>query len=512
MASFYDVLKRQLPLWSLVFFLSLLSGIGYAVNLLGYAFPEGTLLEPERLRSLHISLMLYGPMMLLLSLLPFALFHKEGIDIDAQAHNLRRYFLLWNLFLLAMIVTFLLGLTRNLPFYDHRYELNFILAFAGGFYIAAVLKSASRYAIAPLWVNVSRGILFAAPVLLLILMNPQVGQVEETISGPHGDNTLGMSFALIPLYYLIIKLHAADDFRPRWSVLWIIPLAGYVVSVLMRVFSGPLGYESEWLFQWLTFLYAPLLLKWVKDAKLSYATSPYLVVSAAAFLFVMVEGNILFIPEIRWLFHRNDLIVGHAHVAVAVGIFFMALSILDYFMALPRWFAAFWSMSVVAMMLVLSAAGFSEAGLIATDIDTMWALRLLIGLVMAAGVGVLMTRLLEAPELTPVKLYNLGGFLSDGAGGVVLMLAAPLMFSLLGLTFHPLYYIVFGFMVVVGLLHLIGVYAHESLMACVTAYARLITGTLFYALYSAGLVDMLGLLVVIYDIAFALIYLLGIRR
>ena len=33
-------------------------------------------------------------------------------------------------------------------------------------------------------------------------MNPTIGQVESTVSGPHGDNTLGMSLALIPIYYL----------------------------------------------------------------------------------------------------------------------------------------------------------------------------------------------------------------------------------------------------------------------------------------------------------------------
>ncbi|MGC6733079.1 hypothetical protein ACP0F4_25810, partial [Escherichia coli] len=45
-----------------------------------------------------------------------------------------------------------------------------------------------------------------------------------------------------------------------------------------------------------------------------------------AFLFVDIEGNILFIPEIRWLFHRNDLIVAHAHVAMGIGVFFMVIA------------------------------------------------------------------------------------------------------------------------------------------------------------------------------------------
>ena len=51
-----------------------------------------------------------------------------------------------------------------------------------------------------------------------------------------------------------------------------------------------------------------------------------LFISIFAFLFVDVEGNILFIPDIRWLFHRNDLIVAHAHVAMGVGVLFMVIS------------------------------------------------------------------------------------------------------------------------------------------------------------------------------------------
>ena len=43
-------------------------------------------------------------------------------------------------------------------------------------------------------------------------------------------------------------------------------------------------------------------------------------------VFHLISGNILFIPEIRWLFHRNDLIVAHAHVAMGIAVFFMVIS------------------------------------------------------------------------------------------------------------------------------------------------------------------------------------------
>ena len=67
-------------------------------------------------------------------------------------------------------------------------------------------------------------------------MNPIIGQVESTVTGPHGDNTLGMSLALIPIYYLIIKLLNENEFIARWNILWIIPTLFYFGTVLYRIF------------------------------------------------------------------------------------------------------------------------------------------------------------------------------------------------------------------------------------------------------------------------------------
>ena len=92
-----------------------------------------------------------------------------------------------------MIFSLLLGKNRGLAFYDFAYELNFLLAFAGLFYILALYKFIKLYKIVPLWIKVCLQIVVIAPIALLILMNPTIGQVESTVSGPHGDNTLGMS-------------------------------------------------------------------------------------------------------------------------------------------------------------------------------------------------------------------------------------------------------------------------------------------------------------------------------
>jgi hypothetical protein len=82
----------------------------------------------------------------------------------------------------------------------------------------------------------------------------------------------------------------------------------------------------------------------------------------------------------------------------------------------------------------------------------------------------------------------------------------------LGLEFVPYYYLVFGFMGFVGMLHAYGIYTNGNAMAEYTAYARLVTGTLFYTLYTAGLIDMLGVLVAAYDILYAMLYLIGLKR
>ena len=91
----------------------------------------------------------------------------------------------------------------------------------------ALYKFIKLYKIVPLWIKVCLQIVIIAPIALLILMNPTIGQVESTVSGPHGDNTLGMSLALIPIYYLIIKLLNITEFKARWNILWIIPTIFY---------------------------------------------------------------------------------------------------------------------------------------------------------------------------------------------------------------------------------------------------------------------------------------------
>ncbi|WP_353662262.1 hypothetical protein [Hydrogenimonas sp. SS33] len=490
-------------------------GLLYALQLLGI----GTdLIRPDLARSLHISLMLYGFIPLMMTLLPFALFDRDGVMDEKAAAYLERFLWVWYTFLVFMIFSLLSGVRRGLPFYDFPYELNFLLALAGLFYIAAIFKSIANYERKPLWVKVSLVLVVVSPFALLVLMNPKYGQVEKMLMGPHGDNTLGMSFALVAVYYLAVKLASPKrTFRTRWHILWIIPLVCYLGSVLYRSFVGSLSYDAEWFLQYLTLLYIPLLALWWKDAGLSLKKHLTLFISMAAFLFADVEGNILFIPHLRELFHRNDLVVGHAHVAVGIGLLFLALSIVEPFVRISAKRALYLTAMLLLMALVLTVSGFAQAGFLPMQIEAMWALRALFGLLFIGG-------LLYGPKLAfPAFIrrlrwvdgYNLAGFLSDGLGGLMLVLFGGSLYHFLGQGYAPGYQqIVFGFVMGVGLIHLLGMLmpAYAYAMAEATVMVRILTAAGFFALYKAGVLGWIALAVALVDLAFVLAYLLGVKE
>ncbi|MBD3805689.1 hypothetical protein [Sulfuricurvum sp.] len=502
-----------MPLAFVWLILGLFAGLVYAIEILGL---DGsmTLLSPERARSLHISQMLYGFFPLMLSLLPFALFQKEGILSENAIAHLRRYFIIWNLFLLFMSMAIVFGNIRGLPFYDFPYWLNFLLAFSGLFYLLALLDALHRYDKRPVWVNVSLAAVIAAPIALVLLMNPQYGQVEKTLIGPHGDNTLGMSFALIPIYYLLIKLVATQGFKPRWHWLWIVPLVGYAISLIIRNFFHPLSYNEEWFFQYLTLLYLPLLWVWLRDAGVDFKTNPYLIFSIWAFVFVDVEGNFLFVPEIRQLIHRNDLVVGHAHIAMGLGVAFMALTIMHHLLPnlFRRGYAILWAALIALMALTLTIAGIIEAGGISGAVEPCLGVRALIGALLVAMVLKMTYDRLRMPLDSLLKLYHLSGFLSDAGGGVILILGGATLFPMLGFHFGGTYeYLVFAFMIGTGLAHWHGLQSDSHRFAELTATVRAVCASVFVALYMAGSLDGIAILVALYDGVFALVYWLVLR-
>jgi hypothetical protein len=514
MAVLKAFLEAELPLALFWLILGLFVGLVYSLQLLGF---DGnmTLLSLDRSRSLHISLMLYGFVPLMLSLLPFALFEKDGVLGEDAMKQLRRYFTVWNVFLLFMTLALLFGNLRGLPFYDFPYQLNFLLAFSGVFYLFALLNALRAYDKRPLWVNISLVVVIVAPLLLIFLMNPQYGQVEHSLVGPHGDNTLGMSFALLPLYYLLIKLNANEDFSPRVHWLWIVPLVGYIVSLIIRNFFHTLTYNEEWFFQYLTFLYVPLLWIWWRDAGLKFNSSSYLLLSIAAFIFVDIEGNVLFVPQIRELIHRNDLVIGHAHIAMGIGVAFMALSILQRILPslFTRVYAIGWALLVSLIAISLTIGGMVEAGWFEGNIGLFWGARSAFGGLLVILIGNIAYQHLRTKELTLLNGYHLLGFSSDFGGGLLLILTGEFIFPLLGFHFSGTYeYVVFTFMMGTGLVHWFGFTTNSTAMAQVSSLIRLIVSATFAALYMAGILDEIALLVALYDATFAMIYLLWLKE
>ncbi len=499
---------------SIAFFaLGLFFGIVYSLNLLGFNIDSQTL-NPVNMRAIHISLMLYGFVPLMLSYLPFLLINKEVGNSNEGVRYLNLYTLIWYIFLVFMIVSLLLGKNRGLAFYDFAYELNFLLAFAGLFYILALYKFIKLYKVLPLWIKVCLRVVTIAPFTLLILMNPTIGQVESTVSGPHGDNTLGMSLALIPIYYLIIKLLNESEFKARWNILWIIPTVFYFGSVLYRIFIGHLSYNQEWFLQYLTLLYVPLLYRWYKDSQISDVAKKALLVSILAFLFVDVEGNILFIPEIRWVFHRNDLIVAHAHVAMGIGVFFMVISMfINHIKELHKdIFLKIYLVGIIGIFTALSISGFTQAGFNSIPTHTLWIFRTLFGVVTFTFIFAFIKLQTSYSKL---GFYNLIGVLSDGLGGVFLILLASFLYPILGFSFNGVYeYVVFTFVSMTGIIHYLALKneSYQYILTKLSVIIRVFASSMFFALYSSGKLGIEALVICLFDLTFVFVYLIFFEK
>ena len=494
--------------------LGLFFGFIYSINLLGYSI-DTTTLNPYNMRSLHISLMLYGFITLMLSMLPFLLINKEVGSSKEGLHFLNLFFIFWYIFLIFMVVSLLFGDHRGLAFYDFDYTLNFILAFAGLFYAIALYKFIKLYKVIPLWVKVSFRIVLISPFALLILMNPIIGQVERTVSGPHGDNTLGMSFALIPLYYLIIKLLNKKEFVARWNILWVIPMLYYFGTVLYRTFIADLTYNEEWLAQYMTLLYIPILYRWYKDSDITGFSRKALLTSIIGFLFVDVEGNILFIPSIRWVFHRNDLIVAHSHIALGIGVFFMVIAMFSK--NIPniskKSFFNLFVGGLLGIFTVLTLSGFVQTNMLHfVTTDTMWYMRTLFGFFVFIS---LITLIQWKRIYTKKELYNLFGFLNDGVGGIVLLLMGSFIYDKLGFYFDTNYtYIVFGFVSMTGMIHFLALRLkqYSYILTFITALIRISISSIFFSLYMHHSLGNEALFIALFDLWYACVYFIFFHK
>ena len=507
--SFNTFINKNFKISIVFFALGLFFGIIYSINLLGFSINSETL-NPINVRALHISLMLYGFIPLMLSYLPFLLINKEVGANEEGLRYLNLYTIFWYIFLVFMVISLLLGKNRGLAFYNFTYELNFLLAFAGIFYIIALYKFIRVYKVLPLWIKVCLRTVIIAPIALLILMNPIIGQVESTVTGPHGDNTLGMSLVLLPIYYLIIKFLNKGEFIARWNILWIIPTMFYFASVLYRIFLEPLSYNQEWFLEYLSLLYVPLLYRWFKDSNILSKARKSLLISILAFLFVDIEGNIMFIPQIRWIFHRNDLIIAHAHVAMGIAVFFMLIAM--YINSIKELqkdiYLNTYLFALLGIFLVLSISGFAQAGLLDVSTYFMWIFRTLFGF---TALIFLIAFIKLQKSYSSLELYNIAGILSDAAGGILLILLASFIYPIIGFTFSGIYeYIVFTFVSMTGIIHYMALKnsASQIILTNLTVIIRVFASAMFFALYSSQKLGFEALAICLFDLAFVFVYLI----
>ncbi|MCG3716706.1 hypothetical protein L5F64_14040, partial [Aliarcobacter butzleri] len=239
-----------------------------------------------------------------------------------------------------------------------------------------------------------------------------------------------------------------------------------------------------------------------------------LLVSILAFLFVDVEGNILFIPEIRWVFHRNDLIVAHAHVAMGIGVFFMVISMfINHIKELHKnIFLKIYLIGILGIFTALTISGFTQAGFNLFETHTLWIFRSLFGVV---AFSFIFAFIKINTSYSKLRLYNLIGILSDGIGGVILILLASFLYPILGFSFSGVYeYVVFTFVSTTGIIHYLALKneSYEQLLTNLSVIIRVFASSMFFALYSSGKLGIEALAICLFDLSFVFIYLIFIQK
>jgi hypothetical protein len=175
-----------------------------------------------------------------------------------------------------------------------------------------------------------------------------------------------------------------------------------------------------------------------------------------------------------------------------------------------------WTILMVFMAGVLSVAGLIEAGMMSGDVNGWLIGRVVFGfaLVMLVIKVLVFNVIQSATTLTPLQLYHWAGFLGDALGGLMLLLLGGWLFGMLGFAFSGTYeYIVFAFVIGTGMIHWYGLSDHdEHAMASVSALIRFVVASAFAALFMAGILDELALVIALYDASFAMIYFLWLRK
>ena len=110
-----------------------------------------------------------------------------------------------------------------------------------------------------------------------------------------------------------------------------------------------------------------------------------------------------------------------------------------------------------------------------------------------------------------IELYNIAGILSDGLGGVFLILLASFIYPLLGFSFSGVYeYVVFAFVSMTGIIHYMALKNPSSqvVLMNLTVIIRVFASSVFFALFANGKLGFEALAICLFDLSFVIVYLI----
>ncbi|MDZ7818004.1 MAG: hypothetical protein U5K55_05050 [Aliarcobacter sp.] len=102
-------------------------------------------------------------------------------------------------------------------------------------------------------------------------------------------------------------------------------------------------------------------------------------------------------------------------------------------------------------------------------------------------------------------------FLSDGLGGIFLILLASFIYPLVGFAFSGIYeYVVFTFVCMTGVIHYMALRNPKSqiVLTKLTIIIRVFASSMFFALYSSQKLGFEALAICLFDLAFVFTYLI----
>ena len=175
-------------------------------------------------------------------------------------------------------------------------------------------------------------------------------------------------------------------------------------------------------------------------------------------------------------------------------------------------FLKIYLVGIIGIFTALSISGFTQAGFNSIPTHTLWIFRTLFGVVTFTFIFAFIKLQTSYSKL---GFYNLIGVLSDGLGGVFLILLASFLYPILGFSFNGVYeYVVFTFVSMTGIIHYLALKneSYQYILTKLSVIIRVFASSMFFALYSSGKLGIEALAICLFDLTFVFIYLIFIQK